>query len=329
MNNLLIKDVPIDALEGKTILLTGATGLVGTHFLKAFKEMYDKGVRFNVIAIGRNYPMEYLSDVINEPWVTYSMMDLSSANIQHYFKNVDVVIHAATYGQPRKFLSKAEATVKLNTSTTIELLKKVQKGKFLFISSSEVYSGLTNTPFVEGEIGTTTPSHPRAIYIEAKRCGEAIINNYRNTGWDARIVRLSLGYGEGVRRDDDRVMNVFIRKALLEGEIKLIDTGSAERTYCYIGDSVNMMLRVLLEGKESLYNIGGYSYITIANLAYLIGEILNVPVIIPNGSIAPDGAPMSVRLCMDRYELEFGKREYVYILEGVMKTIDYYKKLLS
>ena len=88
----------------------------------------------------------------------------------------DVVIHSAGYGQPDKFMANPMLTLSLNTLVTEQLLRLVnQNGKFLFVSSSEIYSGLSNPPFKESQSGTTNTNHPRAPYIEAKRTGEAMV----------------------------------------------------------------------------------------------------------------------------------------------------------
>ena len=168
-------------------------------------------------------------------------------------------------------------TLKINTIGTFNLLEKLlPEGKFMFISSSEVYSGLSTPPHRENEIGTTNTTHPRSCYIEAKRCGEAICNAYRAMGIQAKSARLSLAYGPGTRPNDMRVINSFIQKALIQGYINLMDQGLAFRTYCYISDAMEIMWNILVKGKEPVYNVGGFSKVTIAELAKLIGAEINL-----------------------------------------------------
>ena len=223
-----------------------------------------------------------------------------------------------------------EITIKLNTYVTLTLLEKVltKNGKFLFISTSEVYSGLLNPPFREEQIGTSSPLHPRACYIEAKRCGETIVNVYRNKGVAATSARLSLAYGPGTRSGDRRVLNNFIEKALIDKEIRLLDKGDAKRTYCYVSDAVNMMWQILLKGKECVYNVGGFSTVTIAELARFVGEISGVNVVFPeNGGVGVSGAPEDVRLDLSRITSEFGKRELVNLETGLRSTIEWQQSL--
>ena len=242
------------------------------------------------------------------------------------FPTVDFVIHAAGYAQPAKFTQNPDKTLRLNTTATFQLLEKVEKdGSFLFVSTSEVYSGLEKDRYTEQDIGTTTPQHPRACYIEGKRCGEAFCMAARTKGVDAKCARLSLAYGPGTRADDRRVLSEFIRKALLNGQIGLMDSGSALRTYCYVTDAVEQMWQILLHGTQSVYNVGGHSSISIAGLARMVGEALNVPVVIPPEDSSMGGAPKSVQLELNRVEEEFCKHDYVSMEDGLARTIAWQK----
>jgi UDP-glucuronate decarboxylase len=324
--NILLRDIPINMLNGKTILLTGASGLIGTHFLYAFREMHDRGIDINVFAMGRGTPPPHLAELLNTSPFRYYTMNLAQGLLSAYFNHIDVIIHAASYGQPSKFIEHAIDTINLNTSVVIELFKRLAPdGKFLFISSSEVCSGLYDMP--EEMIGTTTPYHPRACYIEGKRCGEAIVNIYRENGIDAKSARLCLVYGEGTRKDDKRVLNELIQKALVDREIKLRDAGQSIRTYCYVGDAVNMMLKILLEGHHPVYNVGGLLSLNIAYLATLIGKITNAQVVFPLYNQPLIGSPDIVKINIQRYLNEFGEREFVSMEEGLQKTIEYQKNL--
>ena len=315
----LLKDIPIHLFDRKRVLITGATGLVGTHLLYAFNEMHNMGIRVVVVApLHRSVP-NHLKFLAHSGFVQFG----------YSMSYSDIIIHAATYAQPAKFMNEKAETIKLNTTVTNNLLENYLKpgGKFLFLSSSEVYSGLNNPPFIEEQIGTTNPMHPRACYIESKRCGETIVNAYRDSGVDAKSVRLCLAYGEGTRRDDQRAMSVFIRKALVDKKIDLMDDGSAVRTYCYIGDAVNMILRILLEGKRSTYNIGGRSATTISGLVNMIGQMTGARIVMPQNNHSCIGAPTSVSLTNKNYIEEFGNREFVSFEAGLAKTIEYNKKL--
>jgi UDP-glucuronate decarboxylase len=324
-------DVPIYQLENKTIMITGASGIIGTHFLYALNSIQrESGIRVKVIAIVNRGIPEHLALLSNDTSIEFLVGDLAAESFVRNLPAADFIIHAATYGQPGMFLEHPEITIKLNTYVTLALFERVltQNGKLLFISTSEIYSGLSNPPFSEMQIGTSTPNHPRACYIEAKRCGEAIVNVYRKKGYNAKSARLCLAYGPGTRSGDRRVLNNFIEKALVANEIRLLDKGDAKRTYCYVSDAVHMMWRILLEGKECVYNVAGYSTVTIAELARLVGEISDVNVIFPDKDAdGIPGAPEDVRLDISRYSSEFGIREFLDLENGLKNTIDWQRSL--
>jgi nucleoside-diphosphate-sugar epimerase len=197
------------------------------------------------------------------------------------------------------------------------------KGKYLYISTSEVYSGAT-PPYKETDIGTTTPQHPRACYIEGKRCGEAICMAYKEQGYDVKIARLALAYGKGTKKGDTRVLNQLIEQALTTGRIKLLDDGSAQRTYCYVEDACEMMLDILFKGKDVVYNVGGFSETTIADLAHQIAHITDTYVEL--GDKPLNGSPENVKLDMSKTLAEF-PRNFVTLSDGLLETIEYQKTL--
>lgn len=286
--------IDLSPLSGKSVLVTGATGLIGSNLVKA----------------------------------------LGAAGATVYFYSpqyeVDYVVHAAGYSSPAKFLAEPIKTIIANTDFLRGTLAYLRPGgSFLFLSSAEVYSGSPRQPHFEEDIGTTRPDHPRACYIEGKRCGEAIVNAYRAQGVNAKIARVALCYGPGTKPCDGRVLNQLIEQGLTKGRITLADRGSAVRLYCYIDDVVEMLLNILLHGKMPLYNVAGMGEpISILGLAQKIGAQLGVPVSVPRmADSKAKGAPQSVRLCINRYSGEFGKEDFVGLDEGLARTIEYQRGL--
>lgn len=318
-------------LDGKTILITGASGIVGTYLLECLHHLSAvQKMNLQVLAVMKNEPPAHLLECLSLPNIHSLRGDLADSEFYPHLPEADFIVHAAGYGQPGAFLQNPKATIQLNTTATAALLNKLKKnGKFLFISSSEVYSGLRNPPHKETEIGLTNTDHPRSCYIEGKRCGEAICNAYRSGGVDTKSARLCLAYGPGTRPGDRRALNSFIEKALMERHIRLIDSGQARRTYCYIADAISIMWSILLQGKDSTYNVGGISSVTIAELAQQIGAILNVPVTIPGNSETLQGAPEDVQLDMTKIEKEFGPLEFISLEEGLSRTIKWQSQLYS
>lgn len=325
----ICRQVDFQGLEGKSVLITGASGLIGHYFLASLKYFSKKtGKKFKTIAIMQSAPPEYFKDFMDYKGAEIFRGDLSDEDFCRSLPKADFIIHAAGYGQPGRFMEDQVKTIKLNTAATFNLFDRLnENGKFLFLSTSEVYSGLTTPPFKEFEIGTTNTIHPRSCYIEAKRCGEAICNAYRAKGVSAKSARLSLAYGPGTKPGDKRVINNFIFKGL-SGKIDLIDQGLANRTYCYVSDAVEIMWHILIKGKEPIYNVGGFSKITIGDLAKKIGEYMKAAVIFPeNSGNSIIGAPDDVSLDMSKVMTEFNKKEFISLDEGLLRTIEWQKNL--
>lgn len=322
--------IRFDEINGKTFLLTGASGLVGHYIIAAISSASKQGITPKKLYLVVQNPVpEYFDDLIGTIPHEIITGDISDATFASSLPEADYIVHAAGYGQPGKFMSNQLKTIALNTVGTLGTISKLRPdGKYLFLSTSELYSGLSNSPFSEDQIGTTNTNHPRACYIEGKRCGEAIVNAARFGGTHASSARLSLAYGPGTRRDDVRVINSFIKKAITEGKIDMLDHGTALRTYMYITDAVKCMFNILFFGTKDIYNIGGISRTSIKNLAEDIGNILGVKVGLPDQAAqGVVGAPEDVSLDMNRVETEFGKLDYVPIHEGLGKTISWQKML--
>jgi nucleoside-diphosphate-sugar epimerase len=325
-SKLINRQINLSELKNKSILITGATGLIGLFFLLSIKNIAKENNILLTAWINRDIP-DYLKDIFENVWVIKGDI----CNIHNYnTPNFDVIIHAAGYGQPSKFLENKIKTITINTSVTQVLLNKLKTGgKFLFVSSSEVYNGLNDNNITEEMIGNTNPSHPRSCYIEGKRCGEAICNAFANSGTYVKIARLSLAYGPGIRPDDVRVINELIKKGLNEKQITLNDGGIANRTYCYVTDAIIMMWKIFLFGKDTTYNVGGQDQISILNLAQKISNILNVEVKIPLDETPLIGNPKNVNVSCDKFNKEFGNIKYKNIEYGLQKTIDWLKYTIN
>jgi len=326
----------IDWLDGKKILITGASGLLGVNLVSILSQTK---LKFECWAVVNSCPEKFFVDLIdNDDRFNFRRIDLANEFDDYVHCKYDVIFHFATYGQPNLLFTNDKSqsksyflnqigTIKLNTEIVIKLLDVLKPdGKFVFLSTSEVYSGLTGK-HKETEIGNTTSEHSRSCYIDSKKCGESICNVYRNIGYDVKVIRLCLGYGAGIKINDKRALNNFIYEALVNKEINLLDNGSAERTYCYVTDVLEMILNISKNGKDFIYNVGGTEVLTIKEIAEMIGKNLDVKVNIPIVENPVCGAVNSVSLDMSRYFNEFGVKQYISFNDGLIKTINWIKEL--
>jgi nucleoside-diphosphate-sugar epimerase len=317
--------------SGSRILILGLSGMIGLYLGSLFSRLIDLGSNLEIFGTYRNSSsiFEKYCPNVNAIRLQDSLnsSDFSSANLGHF----DFIFFAVGYGQPNKFLREPLETIRLNTFLLDSAFKVLKpEGTLIYLSSSEIYSGSENIPHSELDIGVTSPNHPRAPYIEAKRTGEAICNIYmRESNVKAKILRVSLVYGPGTKADDTRVLNELIRRASKYGSLELLDSGSSSRAYLYIRDAIEMMINIAFRGSDSLYNVGGIESVTILALGEKIANALSVPFFRNKENsfeLPTQGAPTRVMLDMSRYQREFGDQNLVLIDEGIARTISWQKK---
>jgi nucleoside-diphosphate-sugar epimerase len=309
----------------KKILVTGASGLMGVNLLSILSKLETtSNAPRSIHAISKSgeFPVQV------EKSIKRLKLDLRKYEEVKKLDLYDYIFHFAGYGQPGKFLADPFQTISINVTATEQLIRKVSHGgKFIFMSTSEVYSGLLNPPFTEQQIGTTNPGHSRAAYIESKRTGEALVALASELlGIEGISLRLALAYGPGTKTGDARVLNSFVHQALSERVIRLQDGGMAWRTYCYVADAVQMCLDATFSGETGVFNVGGESRIQILELAHLIGKLTGAEVVLPEtvATIAP-GAPDDVWLNLSKIKELSRNRNLVNLEEGLMRTIEWKK----
>lgn len=321
----VIEKIDFSPLLNKHVLITGASGLVGLYLISTLNLIKEK---FNIkITAWTNKGIpKYLSPIFETCELIEG--DITDTSKFSNLPNYDCIIHAAGYGQPLKFIKNKIKTIKINTEATNNLLEHLNKdGRFLFISSSEVYNGLEYDSITEDMMGSTNTNHFRSCYIEGKKCGESICHAFVDDGYNVKIARLALAYGPGTRMDDERVFNTFIKKGLMEKNIVLLDHGTSIRTYCYITDAVEMLWNICLHGRYVVYNVGGVSRTSIYDLAATVGKSLNKEIILPEFQQPLLGNPKLVNISCNRYLQEFNKTDFTHLNVGIEKTIEWYKSL--
>lgn len=336
--------IDLSPLHDKTVLVTGANGLIGTYLIYMFylKNKINKA-NINVIAASKSPPCKALEDIFNRDikaqeklknnsnLYEFHSVDLTQDSFD-WIKNTDYIIHGATYAQPGKFLRNYHDTIQLNTVVTEKLLKKAgsNNAKFLFLSSSEIYGepDKQNIPTDENYPGLCSAVNVRAIYSESKRMGETLCFAYKNfEGVDAKIARISMTYGPGVKLTDERVLAQFLNQALNYKKIVMLDDGSKVRTFCYISDCVLMLLNILIYGSDLVYNVGGKDSITIKELAQKICELTGSTLSQDNSSQPQEQnikvSPERVELDINKAVTEFRLNQFKPFRDGLIRTIEW------
>lgn len=331
-----LNKIDLTPLRNKTVYITGANGLIGTYLIYLFHlANITQNAGIQIIAVSKHGPCEKMRDIFKDAYEFYSV-DLAAENLSLPQK-ADFIIHGATYAQPGKFLRNYYDTIHLNTTATENLLQKAKKdgAKFLFLSSSEIYGNpdASNIPTKEDFPGLCSPVNIRAIYSESKRMGETLCFAYKNfESVDVKIARISMTYGPGVSIHDERVMGQFMKQALTNHKIVMLDDGSKVRTFCYIADCTLMLLNVLLYGKDFVYNVGSSEPITIRALAEeicsLTGSALEVGPAKKEITQNIEVSPNRVELNIDKVTGEFNLPPFKPFREGLARTIEWNTNLL-
>jgi UDP-glucuronate decarboxylase len=329
MLDLLIHDaeetlnmVDYRPLDGARVLISGATGLIGMHLMAILYVLKRDGYKINAYGQYHNPPAPYTEELaklggfglVHDSWIT---------------PQADVIIHAgAGYGQPTVFMANPAETIHANTTLTEQLLESLApNGRFLFVSSNEVYHGLQKEFATEEDIGTTTPYHPRAGYVEGKRSGEAITHAYRKNGVNASSARLNLTFGPGVRKNDKRALSGFVDQAVTIGHIEMKYAGKGMRTCCYARDTALMLWKVVLHGTQPVYNVGERSTTSIAELASVVAKVTGSTIHIPEEDNELPGSHALPRMSVSLMEKDLGKVDYVPLEEGLRRTIAWHRGL--
>lgn len=280
-----IKSFPIiNELQGMSILVTGATGLICSavaDILLRYNEAANESIQVYVAGRDENRAKERFNRYCDKPYFHFIKYDASSSNEFH--DHFDYIVHGASNAAPVDFQAHQIDTMLDNFNGLYELLSYAEKEAVkstLFVSSSEVYGKKdTLEPFIENEYGYVDILGPRSAYPSSKRAAEtlcACFSNEKNV--HTVIVRPGHIYGPTARRADNRVSSAFAFDAADGKDLVMKSNGSQIRSYCYTLDAASAIITVLLKGKiANAYNISNpNSVISIRNMAEILAESAGV-----------------------------------------------------
>jgi len=170
----------------------------------------------------------------------------------------------------------------------------------------------------------------RNSYKIGKIAGEILVNDFVDKGFKASSIRTTVCYGPGVLEDDSRVLSDLVKKGVYNDEIQLMDDGQSTRNFIHISDFCLMIFNVIKTCRSKVYNVNGNTKRSILEIAQIISEILNKPVVLGNkANVITENTTRSVSMSIDRYESEFGKHNFKSIEEGIKEFTEWYKTILN
>ena len=253
-----------------TCLVTGGAGFLGSHLCD---ELLHRGQR--VICVD-NLETGTLANIehIRSPDFVHLNVDIT----QPYYVDepIDLVYHLASPASPIDYLRLPLHTLKVGSQGTHHTLgvAKFKRARFLLASTSEVYGDPQVHPQPESYWGHVNPIGPRGVYDEAKRYAEALTMAYhRQQGVDTAIVRIFNTYGSRMRPHDGRAIPTFLRQALTDRPITVFGDGSQTRSFCYVSDLIDGIIRLAESGVHQPVNIGNPNEFTLLELAKTVIEV--------------------------------------------------------
>ena len=284
IKNAASVDLPWEKLSGKNILVTGATGLIGSCVVDVL--MNHEGQDYHVYASGRNEERvkQHFSEYRKSPYFHFLKYDVTEPLQSD--KDFHFIIAAASGANPVLYSIDPVGVMKGNFCGVDNLLAygvKHNLEKFVYVSSGDVYGEGDGRVFTEDYSGYVNPLNLRSCYTSAKRATETLCISYAHQyGIDVSIARPCHTYGPHFTESDTRVYAQFIRNILRGEDIVMKSTGEQFRSWCYVVDCANGIMHVLLKGTNGeAYNIADEgSNVTIKELAEMIAKIGGKKVII-------------------------------------------------
>ncbi len=326
----------LDGLSGRSVLVTGATGLIGSLAVKALacrNRLYGSDI--TIIALARS--RDKFASVYGQPdeacGIVPCICDITKPLCID--RPVNYIIHGASVTSSKAFVEQPVVTIRtalLGTENVLELARSKKVSGMVYLSSLEVY-GVTDPdmPYVtENDYGRIDPLSVRSSYSEGKRMTENLCVSYCSQyGVPVRIARLVQTFGAGVEYNDGRVFAQFARSVIEKKNIVLCTTGETLRSYCYTSDAVCGLIHILLKGESGqAYNVANRNTaISIRDMAKLICDSFPDAGISTVFDIAEDATKLGynppVKIRLDPTKLEqLGWRAKVDLPEMFKKMID-------
>jgi UDP-glucuronate decarboxylase len=307
----------------KKILVTGGAGFIGSHLCKKLLDdgndvlcidNYFTGTKKNISNLFKNTYFEAIRHDICFP----------------LYVEVDQIYNLACPASPIHYQHDPVQTTKTTVHGAINMLGLAKRidARILQASTSEVYGDPDVHPQVESYWGNVNPIGPRSCYDEGKRCAETLFfDYYRQHDLDIKVVRIFNTYGPNMHPNDGRVVSNFIIQALTNQDITVYGNGEQTRSFCYIDDLINGMVKMMSSEKKVTgpINLGNPVEFKIIELAQMVIKLTNSKSKIINKGLPVDD-PVRRRPDISKAKKYLDWEPHVDVMDGLKDTIDYFKK---
>ena len=321
------REFDTEVAEGKNILVTGGAGFLGSWICDVLVESKANVICLDNFSSGLKENISHLLGRKNFKFVQHDITQPIFFN-----EEIDIVMHLASRASPFEFEKYPIQILKANTLgiwVALGIAKK-HEAVFIYTSTSEIYGDAKEIPTTEEYRGNVNPIGPRSCYDEAKRCGESYVIAYRmQHGLDTRIARIFNTYGPRMRAEGiyGRVVPRFVEQALSNKSITVFGDGTQTRSFCYVTDQVEGLLKLAFSERAEgeVVNIGSDREITILELAKLIKELTKSSSEIEFHPLPKDD-PMRRKPDISKAKKLLGWKPKVELEEGLRMMIEWFKE---
>lgn len=303
------------------ILVAGGAGFIGSHVCETLLDRGHNVTCLDSLATGRRANIEELEHDERFAFVEADVVEAPALQC-------DMVLHLASPASPVYYRAEPLDTMMANSAGTLRLLQlaEANAARFVFASTSEVYGEPLEHPQRESYWGNVNPVGERSCYDESKRFGETLTYEFARRGVNASIVRIFNTYGPRMDAADGRVIPAFIDAALHGRSFPVQGTGEQTRSFCYVADLVDVLLRVAFaeDIAGEVFNIGMPGEVTMLELAEMIAHIAQCDA---TYDFLPAAKDDPTRRCPDisRVQARLGWQPATKLLDGLRSTFEYFE----
>jgi len=308
------------------ILITGGAGFIGSHLCSKLIERGDSVICVDNFITSSENNIEGLLSSPNFKLIVHDM-----SNPLRIKEDLGCIMHFASLASPKHYLTHPIETLKAGFLGSYHCLgiAKAKKAKFFLASTSEVYGDPKVHPQPEEYWGNVNSVGVRSCYDESKRGAEALTYAYkRYTGLDVKVARIFNTYGPNMLADDGRVVSNFIVQALKGESLTVYGQGKQTRSFCYIDDLVEGILKMMEAGYEWPLNLGNPSEFTVIELAELVLKLTGSKSKIKYLPL-PEDDPKKRKPDISKAKKVLNWQPQVSLEEGLKRTIEYFEKKIK
>ena len=340
INRVVNVAIPWEKLINKSVLLSGATGLLGSFLVDVLMQNNQNGLNCTIYALGRS---EKKAEARFSKWwdddhLVFLPYDVNKPFIREDLGTVEYVLHLASNTHPVQYATDPIGTITTNIiglQNMLDFAVAHNATRFAFTSSNEIYGENRGDVdmFEESYCGYIDSNTLRAGYPESKRCGEALCQAYRiQKGLDVVIPRFTRSYGPTMQLSDTKAISQFIRKGVAGEDIVLKSSGTQNYSYTYMADAIYGLLTVVLCGESGeAYNIADEtSNITLKDLAWIIANHSGKKVVFDSpDAVEAAGYSKATKALLNGNKLKkIGWKPFYTIRSGIPRTIEILKTIV-